>query len=777
MKAGSSFQLFPFQEDASDELRAAALTWLTTAATEGSPKYGGTTIPFLGQLRAVTGSGKTPILARTVSGLGSAVVLWTSRSSAVVDQTFDNLNGKYHSLLPAGVQVIKEKPNQAKWHQLVSAKTGLTIWLLTVAAWMEPESAKKGGSADARLNLHRPHQDWAGGEAPWQQLRNLKRPLWIVSDESHNQSAAQLDVLADLRPRGFLMASATPVINDLFRKWHQVLDDDPIWAGLAKSSTVRVQTRDVVDSELLKTTIEVIDFKSGTEENLDGALTALKQLDKAVKSEGATCTPRAVYVVERSNPPARSHEESRPVAIWRYLRSKGVPANSIAIYTDTRVLPEAAERITSLAGLRPRHRHIVFNQALQEGWDDPEAYVCYFDGVTKSFTRIRQIVGRVLRQPQARRYATERLNTATLIINTPADSYESVLSDLKKELRLYAPEDEPGFSPIRIKSRRDPLDSVPVKRGNARAVSLPRLALKAPDMKAAEKKIRSVGSRPWRAEDLDAPGLGHMAIVSLEKEGLESQQFIDVVRSARTNNGSYLRRQIQVRNRSCLNAIHPDVFSGPAFDQSSCQSSQSQRDLSELAEKTVNYFEDRVTYQPDPDPDRFTWRIGEHRPRGSVRVDFRRAAHKEYAVADMNADEQKLARALDKAKQGIWVRNPSTAELGFSIPLPTKVGDSSRFFPDFLWWVNGMCWAIDPTGKHLLNAKVRGKLIMLDEPRVALLSRGRASLDNSEPEGDEGWSLVVARGHLPPALEFFDDLPAVVNHLLEASLALVRSAR
>ena len=75
------------------------------------------------------------------------------------------------------------------------------------------------------------------------------------------------------------------------------------------------------------------------------------------------------------------------MAIWRYLVSRGIAADEIAVFTDTKELPEGAERVTSLSQLDPRYRHIIFNQSLQEGWDDPEAYVCYFDGATKSFIR------------------------------------------------------------------------------------------------------------------------------------------------------------------------------------------------------------------------------------------------------------------------------------------------------------------------------------------------------------------------------------------------------
>jgi type III restriction enzyme len=98
------------------------------------------------------------------------------------------------------------------------------------------------------------------------------------------------------------------------------------------------------------------------------------------------------------------------------------------VFTDTRKLPEDAERVTHLSQLAPRYRHVIFNQRVQKGWDDPEAYVCYFDSATRSFTRIGQIVGRVLRQPAARRFGHEELNTATLILQTPAESYERVVT-------------------------------------------------------------------------------------------------------------------------------------------------------------------------------------------------------------------------------------------------------------------------------------------------------------------------------------------------------------
>jgi type III restriction enzyme len=765
---GADFKLFPFQEEAAASLRSAALNWVSKSAEVGRPKYGATPIPFIGQLKAITGAGKTPVLADVIAGLGPAVVIWTTKSAAVVEQTFQKLRGVYSPLLPKDVRVIRVIPSQADWVSLLESKSGLTIWVLTTAQWNEAESAMGAGDEAARLSLHRPQPDWSDSEfSPWELLRTrLKRPLWIVSDESHNQSSVQLDQLTALRPVGFFLASATPIQNELFGKWNEALKADSEWNTLVSAGVVPVRTRDVVAAELLKTTIELWDNNSGLEEDLDGVLGTMAELDEAVSSEEASILPKAIYVVEQSNPRRGSTEEARPLVIWRYLRQRGIPAEEIAIYTQTKELPEEAQKISSLSQLSHRHRHIIFNQALQEGWDDPEAYVCYFDGVTKSFTRIRQIVGRILRQPKAQRYSSERLNTATVYINVPTDEFDAVLRDLKEELRLYAPEDEPSSIPIKVRTKKNPLQPIVVKAESAN-LSLPRRTLKAPNMSSQERKIESRGASLWSQEFLLASGTGLKSVLSLQLEEVERTEMLEILRSARTPNGVYLRRRMLARNRACVNAVHPDSMNGPAYAQESCQNSSAQEELTNLANSVAEYFEDRVSYQIDPDPDRADWIIGEHRPRTSELIEFSNAAHQFYSKGDFNADELQFARALDQIGRGVWARNPSSGELGYSIPLPIKAGDSTRFYPDFLWWVDDRCWAIDTTGKHLLDEKVRGKLVGIEPPRTALVVKGKVDVAKGIRLDRLGWTLVVARPGLTPLVDHSEDLGDLLRSIAD----------
>jgi type III restriction enzyme len=279
------------------------------------------------------------------------------------------------------------------------------------------------------------------------------------------------------------------------------------------------------------------------------------------------------------------------------------------------------------------------------------------------------------------------------------------------------------------------------------------------------KDLKATADRPWQDDALDAPGTGRMAVMYLEQER-EEQTSIDVIRSARTQNGVFLRRRILQRNRACLNAIHPDWFRGAAFEQLSCHGSQAQEDLVTLAAKIVEFFEDRVGYEDDPDPERAIWVAGEHRPRGPELLDFQHAAHEHYAAKDFNKDELAFAQALDRRDDIVWARNPATANLGYGVPLPKKVGDSSTFYPDFLVWHGEDCWAVDTTGRHLLDEKVRGTLISLGQPRMALVVRGEVDLESGAREGNAGWSSVVGRPSLRPLVEHTDDLNALVDLLL-----------
>jgi len=196
----------------------------------------------------------------------------------------------------------------------------------------------------------------------------------------------------------------------------------------------------------------------------------------------------------------------------------------------------------------------------------------------------------------------------------------------------------------------------------------------------------------------------------------------------RRKNGEYLRRRIQLRSRHCAHLLDPELFTGLAFDQWSCSGSVAQMVLSERAEAIVDAFESTVELVPNRIHGEETWEPSAYSPTVDKYYSFDNAAHSKYAQNQFRPEELEFAKALDKFGRGVWMRNPPRGD-GYGIQLPVKVGTSGTFYPDFIWWIDGACFAMDPTGQHILDAKVRGKLLTIDVPKIALITRGRVSSD------------------------------------------------
>jgi type III restriction enzyme len=73
-------------------------------------------------------------------------------------------------------------------------------------------------------------------------------------------------------------------------------------------------------------------------------------------------------------------------------------------------------------------------------------------------------------------------------------------------------------------------------------------------------------------------------------------------------------------------------------------------------------------------------------------------------------------------------------------------------------------WAIDPTGKFLLEDKIRTKLLTVPEPlRIALITRGKLDLSYKRID-DNGWTLVRRRlGTAAP--EVFESVAELLDEL------------
>lgn len=745
-------ELEDFQQKAVNQLVDTALDYFV-----GEPdKIGGRPVPFVGQLKAVTGAGKTPILANAVGRLAPAIVLWTTKYGSVADQTFTNLTtgGKYHHLFgQPNVEVVKfsEIPSYAAWQRILERTTGLTILVSTVAAW---NSSLK----DERLNVHRVHRDW-GPTSRWTQLKtDRKRPLWVVYDEAHNSTSEQVEQLDDLDPAGFFVASASPVKGKL----QYYLTFLP--PAVRERRIAAIQTKAVVEAQFLKASIAVADYDSGPDEMIRDAAAKRQELDDALRAADSHTTAKAIYVVESSN--TAKGETPRPLAIWNTLTTQcGVPIDVIAVCTDTKGLPKEVAQVKTLDQLDERFTHIIFNKKLQEGWDDPAVYICYFDGKTDSASRIQQVIGRALRQPGRKHFeGNDDLNSAFFYVNCPTEALEGIVDELKEELRIYKDGEEDDFEPFQFKEVRKAIPRIPL-RSDVGPLRAPRLQLELPSPDQLQRLLKKK-TYDFNADDRAAPGRAMITVVSV-KTGKETQQSRDLLEDMRVSCGRYLQDQIRALSKNCLNALNPALFATPPLEKSACYRSKALVHYRELAIELVAAYENHVRLASLADPDEQDYTVGPYQPSGAAQKPFDHAAHPHYDAKAFNPDELEMAKALDKFEHA-WARNKDRVDYG--IPLPVKSGSSSTFYPDFLWWVNDTVWAIDPTGKHILDEKIRAKLLNVPDPlRIALVTRGR--LDASfKKVGEDGWSLVRLRlGN--PAPEIFETLADMLTTLEAESLA------
>ena len=188
---------------------------LAYPSAEFPQQYDGVTgqpYPFIGRLKAITGSGKTPMLALAMGALDDAIVLWTTNRGAVISQTAANLNagGSYAALLPEGAEVrTLSNLTDSDWSNIVETKSGLTILLATVALFNQDPAGEV-------LKIHQPR----GDTSYWEMLtgkgpQGRYRPLYVVYDEAHGGTKNQFTRLTELEPRAFVLASASNLPAEL----------------------------------------------------------------------------------------------------------------------------------------------------------------------------------------------------------------------------------------------------------------------------------------------------------------------------------------------------------------------------------------------------------------------------------------------------------------------------------------------------------------------------------------------------------------------------------
>ena len=175
---------------------------------------------------------------------------------------------------------------------------------------------------------------------------------------------------------------------------------------------VDISGTDLKAEEMIKLPVQVTSFTQAEwQYTLGQAAEELERLDaEAVSlymSEGRYIRPIAVVRVERTGRDQRDGERVHAEDVREYLiQNLGVPSESVRVKSAENDELGREDLLSEFSQVR----WIITKAALMEGWDCPFAYLLVMLDNARAQRAITQLVGRVMRQPQARRTGREPLD-------------------------------------------------------------------------------------------------------------------------------------------------------------------------------------------------------------------------------------------------------------------------------------------------------------------------------------------------------------------------------
>jgi type III restriction enzyme len=714
-------ELLDFQEQASNQIVDRVVDYHSAPVIVGRGERQ-RHIPFIQLLNSITASGKTLILADAVSAIAKRlpikpVVLWLSKASVVVAQSYANLDagGAYHDLLD-GFEI---RPLADYDESALASSADSSLFFATTGTFNQEKRGK------GTLNVFKSAIDDAE-KSTWESLKQrldgkgYRRPLLIVYDEAHNLSDQQTTLLLELEPDAFLLSTATNRLPPRFES--EVINHLKSIGSMTDGDlVVQVDAAAVARSGLIKNEINLIGRQAPMQDVVAEMVKDMRKAAKCAVAERLDGVPKAVYVCrtniaedsgDRDNPKQPfGQRQSPPILIWRHLTEKlKVDPGTIAVYCDLKTdkaypLPDDFVLFKGGDGdyeafVRGGFEHIIFNQSLQEGWDDPFVYFAYIDKSMGSRVQAEQIIGRLLRQPGRHHYADQRLNTAEILVRVEAAGvFEEVVSSVEQKIRT-------GKLDIKVTISR-PGAKAKEEFAAKGVFTVPQAAI---ITDRAEKRIAEFIEKmtDYRNDDgTNTRGQGKRASVQREVGGDGGNSFVweEYGESASVLARWLFAREVARIHKGALGVAVTSKADGKPtkFDAKVGFSSAAASHIADVARKVGNAFVDQVYLKlRGPNP----YEVGPVLVDPAGVESFKNAIHKGYD--DLNPLESDFAHAVDQTKL-TWCRNPSRS--GYSIPLPQS-GKTFNFFPDFLIWKGEDVYAIDTKGSHLHGDAAR-KLVSI----------------------------------------------------------------
>ncbi len=372
-------------------------------------------------LRVPTGGGKTWLAAKSVALVNRdllrcehSVILWLVPSKPIREQTLRALRNRrhpYHTALREAGPVAVMDLDEAKSLTRSTLDTATTVIVATRQAFqVEDEECRKVYQSSGALMHHFDNlssvqrdalltDDTGPERTPPCSLANvlrLRRPFVIV-DEAHNsRTELAFDMLARLRPSGVMELTATP---DLERTPSNVLHS--------------VSAAELKAEEMIKLPV-VLQTEPNWQQCLADAIGRREELHRLADDEHRTGAAYLRPIVLIQSEPRRAGVETLDFERVRQelITNHRIPADAILVATGEERGLEKVESEFRLGLADPACpvRFIITQKALAEGWDCPFAYILVSMASLSSATAVEQLLGRVLRQPEASHRHARELN-------------------------------------------------------------------------------------------------------------------------------------------------------------------------------------------------------------------------------------------------------------------------------------------------------------------------------------------------------------------------------
>lgn len=369
-------------------------------------------------LRIPTGGGKTWLAAKSIAMINThllrnehSVILWLVPSRQIRDQTLKGLKDRNHPLHAAlreagAVNVLSLDEAQSVTRATLDTST--TVIVATRQAFqVEDTESRKVYESNGALQHHfdglaaeqtaelLTNQD---GTTPYSlaNMLRLRRPFVIV-DEAHNsRTELGFDTLAKFRPSGIMELTATPdTVKTPSNVLHSVSASE-----LKAEDMIKLPIRLETEPDWQRCLADAIARRS-----------ELHTLAQQEQRQGAAYL-RPIVLIQAE--PKRSGVATRDVyAVQQELISNhNIPDDEIVIATGSEKGLEQVDADYPLGIANPKCpvKYIITQKALAEGWDCPSAYILVSIAELHSSTAVEQLLGRILRQPDAQQRADAALN-------------------------------------------------------------------------------------------------------------------------------------------------------------------------------------------------------------------------------------------------------------------------------------------------------------------------------------------------------------------------------